>query len=101
MAGAGVKLERGAKPLVAVTTVGITTRGAMKAVEITNSLDQQTLVGLTGYDRGPGIAALEHGGTRIEPQAPALRRGVAGVAVLDEKRPDTGFEVVAPVGGRS
>ena len=69
MAGAGVKLERGAKPLVAVTTVGITTRGAMKAVETLEAAGYETIV---FHAVGPGGRAMEQ----------MMREGIIG-AVLD------------------
>ncbi len=69
MAGAGVKLERGAKPLVAVTTVGITTRGAMKAVETLEAAGYETIV----------FHAVGSGGRAMEQM---MREGIIG-AVLD------------------
>ena len=69
MAGTGVKLERGAKPLVAVTTVGITTRGAMKAVETLEAAGYETIV---FHAVGPGGRAMEQ----------MMREGIIG-AVLD------------------
>ncbi len=69
MAGAGVKLERSAKPLVAVTTVGITTRGAMKAVETLEAAGYETIV---FHAVGPGGRAMEQ----------MMREGIIG-AVLD------------------
>ena len=69
MAGTGVKLERGTKPLVAVTTVGITTRGAMKAVETLEAAGYETIV---FHAVGPGGRAMEE----------MMREGIIG-AVLD------------------
>ena len=69
MAAGGVKLERGTKPLVAVTTVGITTRGAMKAVETLEAAGYETIV---FHAVGPGGRAMEE----------MMREGIIG-AVLD------------------
>ena len=55
MANIGVALERGEK-LVAVTTVGITTQGAMKAVEVLESAGYETIV---FHAIGPGGRAME------------------------------------------
>jgi uncharacterized protein (UPF0261 family) len=55
MANIGVALERGEK-LVAVTTVGITTQGAMKAVEVLESSGYETIV---FHAIGPGGRAME------------------------------------------
>ena len=55
MANIGVALERGEK-LVAVTTVGITTQGAMKAVEVLESAGYETIV---FHAVGPGGRAME------------------------------------------
>ncbi|UCC89906.1 MAG: Tm-1-like ATP-binding domain-containing protein [Anaerolineales bacterium] len=56
MAGVDVKLERGEKPLVAVTTVGITTQGAMKAVQVLEDAGYETIV---FHAIGPGGRAME------------------------------------------
>ena len=69
MADVAVRLERGAKPLVAVTTVGITTQGAMKAVEVLEAAGYETIV---FHAIGPGGRAMEQ----------MMREGIIG-AVLD------------------
>jgi len=56
MAGVEVKLERREKPLVAVTTVGITTLGAMKAAEVLEAAGFETI---TFHAIGPGGRAME------------------------------------------
>ena len=56
MANAAVSLERGGKPLVAVTTVGITTLGAMKAIEVLEAAGYETIV---FHAIGPGGRAME------------------------------------------
>jgi uncharacterized protein (UPF0261 family) len=62
-------LERGDKPLVAVTTVGITTQGAMKAVEVLEAAGYETIV---FHAIGPGGRAMEQ----------MMKEGIVG-AVLD------------------
>jgi uncharacterized protein (UPF0261 family) len=69
MANVGVSLETGDKPLVAVTTVGITTRGAMKAVEVLEDAGYETIV---FHAIGPGGRAMEQ----------MMKDGIIG-AVLD------------------
>lgn len=69
MANTDVSLERGEKPLVAVTTVGITTQGAMKAVERLESAGFETIV---FHAIGPGGRAMEQ----------MMKEGIIG-AVLD------------------
>ncbi len=69
MAGVDVKLERGDKPLVAVTTVGITTQGAMKAVQVLEDAGYETIV---FHAIGPGGRAMEQ----------MMKEGIIG-AVLD------------------
>lgn len=69
MANVDVKLERGDKPLVAVTTVGITTQGAMKAVEVLEASGYETIV---FHAIGPGGRAMEQ----------MMKEGIVG-AVLD------------------
>ena len=69
MANVGVQLERGDKPLVAVTTVGITTQGAMKAIEVLEAAGYETIV---FHAIGPGGRAMEQ----------MMREGIIG-AVLD------------------
>lgn len=69
MAGVDVKLERGEKPLVAVTTVGITTQGAMKAVQVLEDAGYETIV---FHAIGPGGRAMEQ----------MMKEGIIG-AVLD------------------
>ena len=69
MANVDVSLETGHKPLVAVTTVGITTQGAMKAVEVLEEAGYETIV---FHAIGPGGRAMEQ----------MMRDGIIG-AVLD------------------
>lgn len=69
MAGVQVKLERGAKPLVAITTVGITTLGAMKAAEVLEAAGYETII---FHAIGPGGRAMEQ----------MMKEGIVG-AVLD------------------
>jgi uncharacterized protein (UPF0261 family) len=69
MAGVDVTLERGDKPLVAVTTVGITTQGAMKAIQVLEAAGYETIV---FHAIGPGGRAMEQ----------MMREGIIG-AVLD------------------
>ncbi len=56
MAGVDVKLERKEKPLVAITTVGITTKGAMKAAEVLEAAGFETII---FHAIGPGGRAME------------------------------------------
>jgi uncharacterized protein (UPF0261 family) len=69
MAGVDVKLERKSKPLVAITTVGITTQGAMKAAEVLEAAGFETI---TFHAIGPGGRAMEQ----------MMKEGIIG-AVLD------------------
>lgn len=69
MAGVEVKLERKQKPLVAITTVGITTLGAMKAAEVLEAAGFETI---TFHAIGPGGRAMEQ----------MMKEGIIG-AVLD------------------
>jgi uncharacterized protein (UPF0261 family) len=69
MADVEVHLVKGEKPLVAVTTVGITTQGAMKAVEVLEAAGYETIV---FHAIGPGGRAMEQ----------LMKEGVIG-AVLD------------------
>ena len=69
MAGVDVKLERKEKPLVAITTVGITTQGAMKAAEVLEAAGYETI---TFHAIGPGGRAMEQ----------MMKEGLIG-AVLD------------------
>jgi uncharacterized protein (UPF0261 family) len=69
MAGVEVKLERKEKPLVAITTVGITTLGAMKAAEVLEAAGFETI---TFHAIGPGGRAMEQ----------MMKEGLIG-AVLD------------------
>ena len=69
MAGVEVRLERKAKPLVAITTVGITTQGAMKAAEVLEAAGFETI---TFHAIGPGGRAMEQ----------MMKEGIIG-AVLD------------------
>jgi uncharacterized protein (UPF0261 family) len=56
MANVEVALEQGEKPLVGVTTVGITTQGAMKAIEVLEGAGYETIV---FHAIGPGGRAME------------------------------------------
>ncbi len=56
MAAVEVKLEKKEKPLVAITTVGITTQGAMKAAEVLEAAGFETI---TFHAIGPGGRAME------------------------------------------
>ncbi len=69
MANADVDLVREDHPLIAVTTVGITTIGAMKAVEVLQEAGYETIV---FHAIGPGGRAMEQ----------MMREGIIG-AVLD------------------
>jgi uncharacterized protein (UPF0261 family) len=69
MASVEVDLERGEKPLVAVTTVGITTQGAMRAVKVLEEAGYETIV---FHAIGPGGRAMEQ----------LMKEGIIG-AVLD------------------
>lgn len=69
MARAHVPMEPGDRPLVAVTTVGITTIGAMKAIEVLEAAGYETIV---FHAIGPGGRAMEQ----------LMEEGVIG-AVLD------------------
>lgn len=69
MANVDVKLEQGDRPLVAVTTVGITTQGAMKAVKVLEAAGYETIV---FHAIGPGGRAMEQ----------MMKEGIIG-AVLD------------------
>jgi len=69
MAASEVKLEQGDRPLVAVTTVGITTQGAMQAVGVLESHGYETIV---FHAIGPGGRAMEQ----------MMKEGIIG-AVLD------------------
>jgi uncharacterized protein (UPF0261 family) len=69
MAQVEVRLEQGDKPLVGVTTVGITTQGAMKAIELLEAAGYETIV---FHAIGPGGRAMEQ----------LMKEGVIG-AVLD------------------
>jgi uncharacterized protein (UPF0261 family) len=69
MANSGVELERKEKPLVSVTTVGITTQGAMTACEVLQEAGFETIV---FHAIGPGGRAMEQ----------MMKEGLIG-AVLD------------------
>ena len=69
MAEVEVKLERTAAPLVAITTVGITTKGAMKAAEVLEQAGYETII---FHAIGPGGRAMEE----------MMKEGIIG-AVLD------------------
>ena len=69
MANMDVTLERGERPLVAITTVGITTQGAMKAIEVLEASGYETIV---FHAIGPGGRAMEQ----------MMKEGIVG-AVLD------------------
>jgi uncharacterized protein (UPF0261 family) len=69
MANVDVELVQGDKPLVAVTTVGITTQGAMQAVKVLERAGYETIV---FHAIGPGGRAMEQ----------MMKEGIVG-AVLD------------------
>lgn len=69
MASSDVVVEQGGSALVAVTTVGITTQGAMKALEVLQDAGYETIV---FHANGPGGRAMEQ----------MMREGLIG-AVLD------------------
>jgi len=69
MADVDIRLTRGERPLVAVTTVGITTKGATKACEVLESAGYETIV---FHAIGPGGRAMEQ----------MMKEGIVG-AVLD------------------
>lgn len=69
MANSDVRLDKGAKPLVAITTVGITTQGAMKAAEVLEGAGYETII---FHAIGPGGRAMEQ----------MMKEGIIG-AVLD------------------
>jgi uncharacterized protein (UPF0261 family) len=69
MAAIEVRMEAEEKPLVGVTTVGITTQGAMKAIEVLEAAGYETIV---FHAIGPGGRAMEQ----------MMREGIIG-AVLD------------------
>ncbi|UCE00831.1 MAG: Tm-1-like ATP-binding domain-containing protein [Chloroflexota bacterium] len=69
MARSTIPMEAGDKPLVGVTTVGITTQGAMKAIEVLESAGYETIV----------FHAVGTGGRAMEQ---LMEEGVIG-AVLD------------------
>ena len=69
MANVDVELKQGDRPLVAVTTVGITTKGAMKAIEVLETAGYETIV----------FHAVGSGGRAMEQM---MKEGLIG-AVLD------------------
>lgn len=69
MAAVGVRMTPGRKPLVGVTTVGITTQGAMQAIKVLEEAGYETIV---FHAIGPGGRAMEQ----------LMREGIIG-AVLD------------------
>src|SRR5581483_6666503 len=69
MANSPVEMERRPKPLIGVTTVGITTKGAMKAIQVLENAGYETIV---FHAIGPGGRAMEQ----------MMREGIIG-AVLD------------------
>jgi uncharacterized protein (UPF0261 family) len=69
MAAVELKVTRGQKPLVAITTVGITTKGAMTAAELLEKAGYETIV---FHAIGPGGRAMEQ----------MMKEGLIG-AVLD------------------
>lgn len=69
MADVDVTLDKGAKPLVAITTVGITTQGAMKAAEVLEQAGYETII----------FHAIGAGGRAMEQM---MKEGIIG-AVLD------------------
>jgi len=69
MADVEVTLERGDRPLIAITTVGITTQGAMAAKRVLEAAGYETIV---FHAIGPGGRAMEQ----------MMKEGIVG-AVLD------------------
>jgi uncharacterized protein (UPF0261 family) len=69
MADVEVTLKRGDKPLIAITTVGITTQGAMTAARVLEAAGYETIV---FHAIGPGGRAMEQ----------MMKEGIVG-AVLD------------------
>jgi uncharacterized protein (UPF0261 family) len=69
MANVDVTIERGEKPLVGITTVGITTQGAMKAADVLEKAGFETIV----------FHAIGAGGRAMEQM---MKEGIIG-AVLD------------------
>jgi uncharacterized protein (UPF0261 family) len=69
MASVDLAIDRGSKPLVAITTVGITTQGAMAAMRILEQAGYETIV---FHAIGPGGRAMEQ----------MMKEGIVG-AVLD------------------
>ena len=69
MVNVDVELKQGDRPLVAITTVGITTKGAMKAVEVLEAAGYETIV----------FHAVGSGGRAMEQM---MKEGLIG-AVLD------------------
>jgi len=69
MADVDVQVARGQKPLVAITTVGITTQGVMKAAELLEKAGYETII---FHAIGPGGRAMEQ----------MMKEGLIG-AVLD------------------
>ncbi len=69
MANTDMAIERGGKPLVAITTVGITTQGAMAAMRALEQAGYETIV---FHAIGPGGRAMEQ----------MMKEGIVG-AVLD------------------
>lgn len=69
IAAVAVQIERGDKPLVGITTVGITTQGAMKAAEVLEAAGYETII---FHAIGPGGRAMEQ----------MMNEGIIG-AVLD------------------
>jgi uncharacterized protein (UPF0261 family) len=69
MAAVPVQIERGEKPLVGITTVGITTQGAMKAADVLEAAGYETII---FHAIGPGGRAMEQ----------MMKEGIIG-AVLD------------------
>lgn len=68
MADVDVQLERGEKPLVAITTVGITTKGAMKAAEVLEQAGYETII----------FHAVGTGGRAMEQM---MKEGIVGAAL--------------------
>ena len=77
-------------------------RHLVVAVEVSHRADQKARVCVTGYDRRPRVAALQHAVAGVELQ-PALRLAardrVAAVAVGDQDWPDLRLEELHLVGG--
>jgi uncharacterized protein (UPF0261 family) len=74
MAESDITLETGARPLVGVTTVGITTEGAMRAVEVLEEAGYETIV---FHAVGTGGRAME------ELMKQGIIKGVLDIATIE------------------